>query len=105
MAQQHYRDWAGTVNTFPAALQPNVSGETSQPEKINFDELIGNQLATLNKTLTKHETDDGKTLSTLNEAKLEVGRLATALNEAQRKLNDLVAQGSALTKSATRFSR
>jgi hypothetical protein len=62
--------------------------------------LISEQLAKLNGAVTEHENDNGKTAAALVEAKHAVHNAMTVLHEAQRKLQELEAAGSALTKYA-----
>src|SRR6202007_945379 len=96
MQNQHVKNWGGTVNTQPAGLAPNVNPQTAEPKSIDFQARINSELEVLNAAVTSFETDGGKTAQALVDAQQEVSRIKAELFDAEKRLQELQAQGSAL---------
>jgi hypothetical protein len=105
MQNQHYKNWGGNVNTNPAGLAPNVNPQTVELESFDFVQRINSELEALNVAVTAHEQDNGATAKALVDAQQEVSRIKAELFHAEKRLQELQAQGSALDKYNGSVSR
>lgn len=105
MQNQHFRNWQGTVNLNPAGLAPNVNPQATEPESIDFVQRINSELEALNAAVTAYEQDGGKTAQAMADAQQEVNRIKGELFHAEKRLQELQAQGSSLNKFNGAVSR
>jgi septal ring factor EnvC (AmiA/AmiB activator) len=105
MANEHYKNWGGNVNTNPAALAPSVDPKPSDTETINFAERIDKHLAELKQAVSDYQNDQGQVATTLQKARLEVSRIKSELFHAEKNLAELEAKGSALQRYSSAVSQ
>jgi hypothetical protein len=105
MQNQHYKNWGGNVNTQPAGLAPNVNPQNAEPESIDFQARINSEIEALNAGVTAYDQDNGATAKALVDAQQEVSRIKAELFHAEKRLQELQAQGSALDKYNGSVSR
>jgi hypothetical protein len=83
------------------ALAPNVNPPKAvEVDKIDFTGRINEALNALNQAANDFENDNGKTAKQILDARLQVNRIMSELQEAEQRLKALQAAGSELDKYA-----
>jgi hypothetical protein len=95
MGQQHYRRWAGEVNTRPAGPNDHLTRDNSEQPKIDFAARIDSVLTALNDGVVAYQEDNGKVEKAKTDAQNEVFRLQAELEKAEKHLQTLISLGTA----------
>ena len=94
MGQQHYRRWAGEVNTRPAGPNDHLTRDT-EAQKIDYSARIDSALTALTDAVEAYQTDGGKIEQAKIDAQNEVFRLQAELAKAEKHFKTLVSLGTA----------
>jgi oligoribonuclease NrnB/cAMP/cGMP phosphodiesterase (DHH superfamily) len=98
MGQERTKTWLSSVNTRPSIASNADLNAKSEPITCDFEARIQEELKSLTNACDAYDNDGGRTAKELADAKLEVHRLLTELNAAERKLKELETKGSALDR-------
>jgi hypothetical protein len=90
------KNYSNQVNPNPAAFAPSVGGVTATQVQVDFPARIDEALTDLKNAANEYESDGGKTAQAVVDATLQYNQLLAAANTAKKRMEDLVARGSAL---------